>query len=78
MPDTTKPVLPEVYAQHRLVPARAFADPGVGDRYPFPSRTIGDANFAAFQTVSLDNHPIHSDAEDCRGLGYPGPLARGF
>ena len=55
MAEQTKPVLPELYAQHRLVPAKAFADLKVGDRYPLPSRTIGDANFAAFQTVSLDN-----------------------
>lgn len=78
MADKAKPVLPAIYAQHRLVPAKAFADLKVGDRYPLPSRTIGDANFAAFQTVSLDNHPIHYDGEYCRALGYPGPLAHGL
>lgn len=78
MTDTAKPGLPEIYAQHRLVPARGFADLKVGDRYPLPSRTIGDGNFAAFQAVSLDNHPIHYDAEYCRALGYPGPLAHGL
>jgi acyl dehydratase len=70
--------LPEVYARHRVVPAKRFADLRVGDRYPLPSRTLGDGNFAAFQAVSLDNHPIHYDVEYCRALGHPGPLAHGL
>ena len=44
--------------------------------HPEPHRT--DANFAAFQTVSADNHPIHYDIEYCRERGHPGPLAHGF
>lgn len=70
--------LPEIYASHRPVPARSFTDLKVGDRYPLPSRTLGDGNFTAFQTVSLDNHPIHYDVEYCRALGHPGPLAHGL
>ena len=70
--------LPEVYERHRVVPAKRFADLRVGDRYPLPSRTLGDGNFAAFQAVSLDNHPIHYDVEYCRALGHPGPLAHGL
>jgi len=70
--------LPEIYAAHRLVPAKTFDDLKVGDRYPLPSRTLGDGNFAAFQAVSLDNHPIHYDVEYCRALGHPGPLAHGL
>ena len=35
-------------------------------------------NFAAFQTVSGDNHPIHYDLEYCRRQGHPGLLAHGF
>lgn len=67
-----------VYDTHRLVAARTFADLKVGERYPLPSRTLGDGNFAAFQAVSLDNHPIHYDVEYCRELGHPGPLAHGL
>ncbi len=67
-----------VYEKHRLVPARRFADLKVGERYPLPSRTLGDGNFAAFQAVSLDNHPIHYDVEYCRELGHPAPLAHGL
>jgi acyl dehydratase len=70
--------LPDIYAAHRLVPAKIFDDLKVGDRYPLPSRTLGDGNFAAFQAVSLDNHPIHYDAEYCQALGHPGPLAHGL
>ncbi len=70
--------LPPIYDQHRVVPAKRFDDFKVGDRYPLPSRTLGDGNFAAFQAVSLDNHPIHYDEEYCRALGHPGPLAHGL
>ena len=70
--------LPPIYGKHRLAPQRGFAELQVGERFPLPSRTLGDGNFAAFQTVSLDNHPIHYDAEYCRALGHPGPLAHGL
>lgn len=70
--------LPPIYDSHRVVPAKTFDDLKVGDRYPLPSRTLGDGNFAAFQAVSLDNHPIHYDVEYCRALGHPGPLAHGL
>jgi acyl dehydratase len=39
---------------------------------------VDAANFAAFQAVSLDNHPIHYDIEYCKRLGYPAPLAHGL
>jgi acyl dehydratase len=70
--------LPPIYDTHRITPAKTFHDLKVGDRYPLPSRTLGDGNFAAFQAVSLDNHPIHYDEEYCRALGHPGPLAHGL
>ena len=69
---------PEIYKARRLVPAKTFDDLRIGDRYPLPSRTLGDGNFTAFQTVSLDNHPIHYDVEYCKALGHPGPLAHGL
>ena len=43
-----------------------------------PSRTVTDANFAAVQVVSGDNHPIHYDVEYCRRQGHPGLLAHGL
>ena len=70
--------LPPIYETHRLTPPKRVADLSVGDRYPLPSRTLGDGNFAAFQAVSLDNHPIHYDDEYCRALGHPAPLAHGL
>ena len=63
---------------HRVLPLRGFEELRVGEIFKSPSRTIGDANFAAFQAVSLDNHPIHYDDEYCKRLGHPGPLAHGL
>jgi acyl dehydratase len=64
--------------EHRVVPLRAFRELRVGEIFRNASRTLTDANFAAFQTVSLDNHPIHYDAEYCRRLGHKAPLAHGL
>src|SRR5215831_4702941 len=64
--------------QHRFGEPRYFEDLAVGERFCIPSRTMTEAHFAAFQTVSLDNHPIHYDVEYCRERGHPGPLAHGF
>ena len=64
--------------EHRVVPLRGFDELTIGETFALPSRTITDANFAAFQTVSLDNHPIHYDVEYCKRLGHPAPLAHGL
>ncbi len=64
--------------EHRLVPQRAFDQLRVGEIFRAPSRTLTEANFSAFQTVSLDNHPIHYDVEYCKRLGHPSPLAHGL
>jgi acyl dehydratase len=63
---------------HRVVPLRGFSELHVGEVFRASSRTLDAANFGAFQTVSLDNHPIHYDAEYCRRLGHPAPLAHGL
>jgi len=65
-------------ADHRLVPLRPFSELRVGEVFRSASRTVTEANFAAFQTVSLDNHPIHYDDEYCKRLGHPAPLAHGL
>jgi acyl dehydratase len=65
-------------ATHRVVPQRGFEDLKIGERFVLPSRTITDANFAAFQTVSCDNHPIHYDVEYCRAQGHQALLAHGL
>src|SRR5438034_11419797 len=64
--------------QHRFPESRFFEDLAVGERFYIPSRTVTEANFAAFQTASAANHPIHYDVEYCRERGHPGPLAHGF
>ena len=63
---------------HTLVPIRGFEELRLGEVFRSPSRTVDAANFAAFQTLSLDNHPIHYDVEYCKRLGYPAPLAHGL
>ena len=63
---------------HAVTPQHWFEDFVVGERYVLPSRTITEANFAAFQAVSGDNHPIHYDVEFCRARGLPGLLAHGL
>jgi acyl dehydratase len=64
--------------RHRIADERGFEDLRVGERFPIPSRTVTEAHFAAFQTVSADNHPIHYDVEYCRERGLPAQLAHGF
>ena len=51
---------------HRFPESRYFEDLAVGERFYIPSRTMTEAHFAAFQTLSADNHPIHYDVEYCR------------
>ena len=64
--------------RHRFPDSRYFEDLRVGESFYIPSRTVTEANFTAFQTVSGDNHPIHYDIEYCRDRGHPGLLAHGF
>ena len=64
--------------QHSFGESRYFEDLTLGERFYIPSRTMTEAHFAAFQTVSADNHPIHYDIEYCRERGHKGPLAHGF
>lgn len=65
-------------AAHLCTEQRWFEDFRVGERYVLPSRTVTSANFAAFQVVSGDNHPIHYDIEYCRKRGLAGLLAHGL
>ncbi len=64
--------------KHVHGPSHYFEDLSIGDRFYIPSRTLGDANFAAFQLASGDNHPIHYDVEYCRRHGHRDLLAHGF
>jgi acyl dehydratase len=65
-------------SEHIVVPIRGFEGLKVGEIFRSPSRTVDAGNFAAFQAVSLDNHPIHYDVEYCKRLGHPAPLAHGL
>ncbi|MDZ4738928.1 MAG: MaoC family dehydratase [Alphaproteobacteria bacterium] len=65
-------------ARHRVVPQRRFEDLKIGEQFALPSRTLTNANFSAFQTVSCDNHPIHYDQHYCQARGLKSPLAHGL
>ena len=64
--------------EHKFPTVAYFEDLKLGEKYYIPSRTLADANFAAFQLASADNHPIHYDIEYCRERGFPNLLAHGF
>ncbi|MEE9210965.1 MAG: MaoC family dehydratase [Kiloniellales bacterium] len=64
--------------RHRFAEPKYFEDLKLGMTFYIPSRTLGEANFAAFQMASGDNHPIHYDIEYCRARSHPGLLAHGF
>ena len=63
---------------HNVAERRSFDDLKVGEVYRNPSRTVTEAQFAAFQALSGDNHPIHYDIEYCKAHGLRGMLAHGF
>jgi len=63
---------------HDVMPQRGFDELEVGEVFRMPSRTMTEALFAAFQTASGDNHPIHYDVEYCKRHGHPGLLAHGY
>jgi acyl dehydratase len=61
------------HRRHGFGEPRFFEDLAIGERFYIPSRTMTQAHFAAFQTISADNHPIHHDVEYCRELGHESP-----
>ena len=65
-------------SKHEMCETKYFEDFAVGDKFQNPSRTLGDANFAAFQLASGDNHPIHYDLPYCQARGHDNLLAHGY
>lgn len=64
--------------KHQTHPTRAFADFRLGEVFRAPSRTMTEGVFAAFQTASGDNHPIHYDRPYLERLGHPDLMAHGY
>ena len=64
--------------EHKFAESKYFEDLEIGEKFYIPSRTLSEANFAAFQMASGDNHPIHYDVEYCRARGHSNLLAHGF
>jgi len=63
---------------HRFAEPRYFDEFRIGERFYIPSRTMTEALFAAFQSASGDNHPIHYDRPYCRARGHRDLLAHGL
>jgi acyl dehydratase len=66
---------PDAHAMHA---PRPFDDFREGMVYRAPSRTITAAHFAAFQTLSGDNHPIHYDRRYLARQGHRDLMAHGY
>ncbi len=64
--------------RHQMLPTRAFADFKLGEVFRAPSRTMTEGVFAAFQTASGDNHPIHYDRAYLQRLGHRDLMAHGY
>lgn len=54
--------------------SRYFEDFHEGEVFYIPSRTVGDAEVAAFRSASGDNHPIHYNVEYAHERGLPNIL----
>lgn len=61
-------------AKWTLVAPRTFESLKVGEVFRMPSRTLTDANTSAFQSVSLDNNPLHYDEEYAKKHGLKARL----
>ena len=61
-------------AKWLIVPPRTFEDLRVGEVFRAPGRTLTDANTSAFQSVSLDNNPLHYDEEYAKRHGIKARL----
>ncbi|UYV39085.1 MaoC family dehydratase [Rhodobacteraceae bacterium D3-12] len=64
--------------KHQTHPTRPFDDFELGEVFRAPSRTMTSALFAAFQTASGDNHPIHYDRAYLERLGHRDLMAHGY
>lgn len=64
--------------KHQMLPTRPFSDFQLGEVFHAPSRTMTEGVFAAFQTASGDNHPIHYDRAYLKRLGHHELYAHGY
>ncbi|MDZ7824938.1 MAG: MaoC family dehydratase [Gammaproteobacteria bacterium] len=64
--------------KRKFARSRYLEDFEIGETFYIPSRTIGDAEVAAFRTASGDTHPLHYDTEYARERGFPNILAHPF
>ena len=66
---------PKLHITHTT---RRFSDFKLGEVFRAPSRTMTEGIFAAFQSASGDNHPIHYDREYLKSFGHSNLMAHGY
>jgi acyl dehydratase len=55
-----------------------YDDVVVGESRVTRTHRIDDAGIAAFADVTLDHHPLHTDDEFARSMGFPRRIAHGL
>lgn len=55
-----------------------YEDLSVGQTFRSASRTVTEADVVQFAAFTSDMHPLHTDAEYCRGTRYGQRIAHGF
>src|SRR4051812_12914602 len=56
----------------------AWEDVVVGQTMTTPSHIVTDEGIAAFAAVTLDQHPLHTDDDFARSMGFPRRIAHGL
>jgi acyl dehydratase len=56
----------------------AWEDVVIGRTMTTPSHTVTDADIGAFAAVTLDQHPLHTDDDFARSMGFPRRIAHGL
>ncbi len=64
--------------QDRTIEGLYFEDVEIGREIRTDSHTVTMNDIAAFADVTRDHHPLHTDAEYCRAMGFDKPIAHGL
>ena len=62
----------------RSASGKSFDDLSIGDRFLSTSRTLTEADIAAFAELSGDRNPVHLDEAFARGTLFRGRIAHGL
>lgn len=64
--------------QGRAIQGLYFEDVEIGREVQTVSHTVTMDDIAAFANVTRDHHPLHTDVEYCRSMGFDRPIAHGL